>query len=493
MSLSSHLHAVILAGGAGARFWPLSRELDPKQLLSIFGTESLIVQAVQRITPFLGPRPAPVQIVTNERLVGPLSAHLSEQAQSLACVCEFLVEPVGRNTAPALALVAACLAARDPGAILFVLPSDHVMQADAAWADTVRTAVGLAEAGYLATVGIPPTRPETGFGYIELGDTLPELQAGRVCPHRARRFIEKPDLPRAEALLAAGGVCWNAGIFCFRADLLLEEMAEASPEGALIVDTCRQLAMLPPARWLDDSYRLAFAALPPVSIDVAVFERSSRVAVAPVSLAWSDVGSLLALETLGTPDARGNVRIGRGVDIDSRDVTVYTGERLVATLGMADTLVVDTRDATLICPKSRCQDVRAVVQALQAIGAAELAEPCAQVRRWGSWTTLLRGERFQVKLVKMHPFARTATQRHHQRSEHWVVLEGTAVVWRGDEVLTVGAEEDVRIPPGVPHVLLNGGASPLSVIEIQVGDDLSDGDTERLPAPMEVELCPSMP
>ncbi|HEY3378835.1 MAG TPA: mannose-1-phosphate guanylyltransferase/mannose-6-phosphate isomerase [Armatimonadota bacterium] len=480
MTPASHIYAVILAGGSGVRFWPLSRELDPKQLLSIFGTDSLISQAVSRMRPFLGPCPNPTMIITNERLVEPLRDHLTEYGNDWPCPVEFLIEPVGRNTAPALALVAAELMRRDPEAIMFVLPSDHLMQGEVVWAETVQAAIALARGGYFATIGLLPTRPETGYGYIAAGEPLTAFNCGNAHPCRATRFVEKPDRQHAEEYLRDGSFYWNAGMFCLSAAQCLKELAQMSSDGALIVETCRALIEIPRDRWLDDAPRARFAALPALSIDVALMEHSPSVAVIPAALNWHDVGSLLALETLQEADADGNIRIGRGVDVDAHGVTVYSTERLVATLGMEDILVVDTRDATLICPKDRCQDVRAVVNALHVLGAAELAEPCRQVRRWGSWTTLLHGDNYQIKLVELYPGARTAVQRHQQRSEHWVVLEGSAVVWRDADILTVGPNEMIDIPAGATHGLTNIGATTLKVIEIQSGVLLNEDDTERM-------------
>ncbi|OPZ86134.1 MAG: Alginate biosynthesis protein AlgA [bacterium ADurb.Bin429] len=476
----THLHAVIMAGGSGARFWPLSRECDPKQLLSVFGTQSLVVQTIQRIRPFLGMRPNPVCVVTNEQLVGPLRRHLDETVAGSDTTMRFLVEPVGRNTAPALAYAAAVLQAEDPDALLFILPSDHILEGNGAWADTVQAAVLLAQNNFLATIGLTPTRPETGYGYIVAGEELNIGQVGQAHPRRADRFVEKPDRIQAEALLEIPKVYWNAGIFCFRAETLLAELAVQGSQGQQIVETCQALASDPPEAWLTDRHRERFAALPACSIDTVVMEHSSRVAVIPANLQWQDVGSLLALESLGTADANGNIRIGRGVDIASNDVTIYTTERLVATLGVENLLVVDTRDATFICPKDRCQEVRAVVEALRQIGAMELTEPCVRMRRWGRWETLLRGSRYQIKLIEVYPGAQTALQRHQQRSEHWVVVEGTAVVWRDDEIITLSASESLFIPPGTAHSLTNIGTGMLKMIEVQVGDDLSEGDTERL-------------
>jgi len=475
IDLFLRVYPVILAGGSGIRFWPLSRELDPKQLLSIFGTDSLIGQAVSRMRPFLA---NPALIVTNERLAEPLRNHLLEYGSDTPV--DFLIEPAGRNTAPALALAACELVRRDPAAIMFVLPSDHLIAGEEVWTETVRAAVMLAGEGYFATIGLAPTRAEIGYGYIEAGEPLPAYRYGNACPRRVSRFVEKPERAYAEEYLRAGNCYWNAGIFCLPAAQCLDELSRMSPEGCAIVETCRELVQVPPERWFEDNYRERFAALPALSIDVALMERSSSVAVIPAELDWHDVGSLLALETLGQPDENGNIRLGRGVDVDARDITVYGTERLVATLGMENTLIVDTRDATLICPKDRCQDVRAVVEALKVIGAAELTEPCRQVRRWGSWTTLLHGEHYQIKLIEVTPGARTALQRHRRHSEHWVVLEGTAVIHLGNETSEIAAGEMIEIAPGTAHMLENNVVSPLKIIEIQIGELLDGEDTERI-------------
>jgi mannose-1-phosphate guanylyltransferase/mannose-6-phosphate isomerase len=480
ISAESHIYAVILAGGTGARFWPLSRELEPKQLLSVFGTDSLIKQAISRMQPLLGPHPNPTIIVTNERLAESLRDHLMEDGDDGSqSSLELLIEPVGRNTAPALALVAADLQRRDPDAMMFVLPSDHLMSGEEVWSDTVHVAVALAQAGYFATIGLTPTRAETGYGYIEAGAPLSAFDYGNACPLSAARFVEKPDLAHAEEYLRAGNFFWNAGMFCMSAAQCLAELAQASAIGRLIVDTCRSLVEVSKTHWLDEQYRERFAALPAISIDTALMVGSQHVAVIPASLDWSDVGSLMALEILGTADAQGNIRFGRGVDLDGQGVTVYSSERLVATLGLKDMLVVDTRDATLICPKDRCQDVRAVVDALKVLGMNEVVEPCSQVRNWGSWTSLLRGDHYEIIRLEINPGAKTSFQRHQFRHEHWVVLAGSAQVRLNDELHELGMNEMIDIPAGATHDVANTHDTPLLVLEIQTGE-LRHDDIERI-------------
>lgn len=475
----AHLVGVILAGGSGARFWPLSRELSPKQLLSVFGTESLIMHAIQRVLPFVGAEVEAVHIVTNERLAGAIREHLTDEESRFAGI-HYLVEPLGRNTAPAIALMAATLVRTDPEAILLILPSDQVFEGGRAWHETIRAAASLAADGYLATIGLVPTRPESGFGYIESGDVLPAYACGDAVPRNARRFIEKPDVARATELIAMGGVFWNAGIFVMRATAILEGLSAQGGASRAIADACTWIAAQPAMRWTDDAVRERFAALPSLSIDHALMERSSRVAVIPAELRWSDVGSLLALETLAAPDAAGNIRQGRGVDIESTNTTVYSAGRLVATLGVQDLVVVDTTDATLVCHKDRCQEVRRVADALRLQGAEELVEPCTSLRRWGSWTTLLRGAGYQIKLVEVRPGTTTGMHRHLRHSEHWVVMAGEALVTKDGLTAVVAANESVLIPPGVAHSLGNTGEQLLKVLEVQVGEELSERDTVRL-------------
>ncbi len=475
----SRVSAVILAGGSGQRFWPLSRELSPKQLLSVFGQESLIAQAVHRITPFVADDG--VLIVTNERLFDELRNHLTAQPDPRLHTLEYLQEPVPRNTAPAIAFAAAVLERRDPDAVMIVLPSDHLLQAGELWADCIERGIRLAEDGYLVTIGITATRPETGYGYIRAGQELEEYLGGSVVPYAAAEFVEKPDLEHAEEFLAAGGYYWNAGIFVMGATTVLDEMLAAGGEVARVAETARWLAEERENGSLDaDEARARFGALQSVSIDVAVMERSKRVAVIPVALEWSDVGSLLALDAVAVPDEHGNVREGRGVDVDSHNTTVFSTDRLVATLGLQDAIVVDTADATLVLPKSRAQDVRLVFDALKAAGADEVVKPKVSLRPWGSWTSLLSGPGFQIKLLEIKPGAKPSLQRHHHRSEHWIVVAGTASVTRDNEVVEVHVNESIHIPTGAVHRIENCGKVPLKVIEVQVGEYLGEDDIVRI-------------
>ncbi|MHB8761283.1 MAG: mannose-1-phosphate guanylyltransferase/mannose-6-phosphate isomerase [Coriobacteriia bacterium] len=475
----NHTYAAILAGGSGQRFWPLSRELKPKQLLSMFGQESLIVQAVRRIMPFVKD-PARVMIVTNERLFDELRNHLTAQDDRQLHMLGYIQEPIARNTAPAIALAAAMFAAQDPDAVMVVLPSDHILSDGELWADCLTTAIAAASDGYLVTIGIQPTRPETGYGYILAADALPQFAGSQVMPHVVEKFVEKPNQRHAEEFVASGRYFWNAGIFVMKAARVLEELDAQGGDRALIAETARWIASQPEKGRNGDQARSLFESLPSISIDIAVMEQSDRVAVIPAHLDWSDVGSLLSLADVAEPDRARNVRVGRGVDIGSSDSIVYSTDRLVATLGVKDVIVVDTSDATLVLARDRAQDVRQVVEALKEQGADEVVQPKVSLRPWGSWTSLLSAPRYQIKLIEVKPGSRLSLQKHHHRSEHWIVVSGTAVVSRDDERVEVHANESIFLPVGCVHRLENCGKVPLQLIEVQVGEYLGEDDIVRL-------------
>ena len=472
---AGRVHAVVLAGGSGQRFWPISRELSPKQLLGLFGTESLVAQAIHRVLPMLEGGASDATVVTNERLFDELRNNLVSQDDEHLQEVDYLVEPMGRNTAPAIALACAYIVSSDPEGIAVVLPSDHVLDDGAVWHDTLTCAIELARAGYLTTIGIRPTRAETGYGYIRLGGSLPAFEVGCARPFCADAFVEKPDEQTAIAYVSDGAYLWNAGVFVMRASDYLDELRR-SPANSRIANVAEAIAAGLP----EGEARERFAALPSVSIDVAVMESADRVAVVPAAMGWSDVGSLLSLEALARPDAAGNLRIGRGVDVDSDNTLVYSGDRLVATLGVRDLVIVDTADATLVAHRDSVQDVRLVVEALRAQGAEEVVQPKTSLRPWGTWTTLLEMPGFKVKQIDVKPRCRASLQRHARRSENWIVAMGRARVTRGEDTIHLGPGESVYLPAGMTHRMENAGDALLRIIEVQTGDYLGEDDVERL-------------
>jgi len=476
--MSDAIYAAVLAGGSGQRFWPLSRELSPKQMLSVFGTESLIAQAVHRVDGVVEPQN--VSIVTSARLFDELRNHLTAQPDPSLRHLRYLQEPLARNTAPAIAYAAAVCERENPDAVMIVLPSDHLLETGGLWTECLQSAIALARDGHLVTIGIAPTRPETAYGYIEAGPVLEEYSVGRAHPRLAERFVEKPDDARAAEFLANGGYYWNAGIFVMGAARVLEELA-SHEDTAGIAATARWLAAKQGAGSLDDAEAYArFESLPSISIDYAVMERAHRVAVIPAALDWSDVGSLLALANVAEPDAAGNVRVGRGVDLESRNSIVYSSDRLVATLGVEDLMVIDTMDATLVAPKARAQDVRLVVEALAAAGAGEVVHSKTSLRPWGSWTTLMDAPGYKIKRVEVSPGSRLSLQSHTRRSEHWVVVSGMAWVTCDDRQFELPANKSAYIPVGSVHRLENRGAEPLVIIEVQVGEYVGEDDIVRI-------------
>ena len=475
----SHIYATILAAEVASASGRFRASSTPSSFSLMFGTESLIAAAVHRILPF-AENGSSVVVATNERLFDELRNHLTAQEDPELHAVGYIQEPLPKNTAPAIALAAATFLAEDPDAIMVVLPSDHLLEDGQLWADCINSAAHAAADGYLVTIGIEPTRPETGYGYIRAAEALPELTVGGAVPHVVAEFVEKPDSARAEQFVASGEYYWNAGIFVMRAAQVLEELDRAGGAEASIADAARWIAAQAPENRNGAEARERFAQLEALSIDTAVMERSDRVAVIPAALKWSDVGSLLALADVAAPDAAGNVRVGRGVDIDSTDSIVYSSDRLVATVGITDLIVVDTADATLVLPKSRAQDVRQVVDALKALGAPEVTQPKVSLRPWGMWQSLLSSPNYQIKLIEVKPGARLSLQKHHHRSEHWIVVSGTAVVTRDAEQIEVHVNEGVFLPVGCVHRLQNCGKVPLQLIEVQVGEYLGEDDIVRI-------------
>ncbi|MBL8255322.1 MAG: mannose-1-phosphate guanylyltransferase/mannose-6-phosphate isomerase [Pseudoxanthomonas mexicana] len=456
------LQPVLLSGGSGTRLWPLSREAYPKQFLPLAGDDTMVQATWRRVEAIADLAPIVVANEEHRFLV-------AEQLRQIgAPVPAIVLEPVGRNTAPAIA--AAALQAMVDGAdpLLLVLPSDHVVRDVAGFQRAVREASSAAEAGALVTFGIVPDAPETGFGYIQ-------AEAGEGL-RKVSRFVEKPDATTAQSYLDAGGYYWNSGMFLFRASRYLEELANVRPD---IVEAVR--AAHASARHDGDFVRLdkdAFAVCPPDSIDYAVMEKTARAMVLPIDIGWNDVGSWSALWDVAERDADGNAHHGDVIAVDSRNSYAYA-QRLVALVGVDDIVVVETDDAVLVARKDRVQDVKQVVARLKEEQRSQAVLHREVHRPWGSYDSVDNGGRHQVKRIKVKPGAALSLQMHHHRAEHWIVVSGTAKVTRGDEILLLSENESTYIPLGVKHRLENPGKVPLELIEVQSGSYLGEDDIVR--------------
>lgn len=459
------LTPLILSGGSGTRLWPLSREHYPKQFLPLNGEGSLFQDTLARLDAL--PQAGAPLVVCNQAHGFMVAQQLQEQGREAAAI---LLEPVGRNTAPAVAIGALKALHTDPAAILLVMPADHVIRDLERFAAAVAEGQRAAAEGALVTFGIVPTRPETGYGYIKSDGAQNAVQL-------VERFVEKPDLATAEEYVRSGDYYWNSGIFMFRADRYLEVLEEYEPA---MVDACRRA--LAAAKQDLDFIRLdeaAFAQSPDNSIDYAVMERTRDAVVVPMDVGWSDLGSWAALQEVSEPGPEGNVLIGDVLTEDTRDCYVRAENRLVATVGLKSTVVVETADAVLVADRERVQDVKAIVQRLQAQGREESANHRRVYRPWGSYEGIAQAERFQVKRIVVNPGQQLSLQMHHHRAEHWIVVRGTAKVECGDKTFLLSEDQSTYIPLGTTHRLSNPGVIPLELIEVQTGAYLGEDDIVR--------------
>lgn len=384
----------------------------------------------------------------------------------------FLLEPFGRNTAPAIALAAHRVIQQfGSNALLLVLPADHLILDQCAFERAVRDAVNLAEQGYMATFGIVPTNPETGYGYIEQGEAL-------ATGYRVKRFVEKPDLETAQDLVASGRYFWNSGMFCFKAQVFLDELVTYTPDVAKSIQICWDAIDSESSNTALEIPADLFAKVPDISVDYAVMERSDRVAVVPSDFGWSDIGSWNALKDLIEPDADGNRLNGDAVAVDSQNIFVQSN-RLVATVGVSDLMIVDTPDALLVAHPDSAQRVKDVVGELKARNHEAYKLHRTVSRPWGTYTVLEEGPRFKIKRIEVNPAASLSLQMHHHRSEHWVVVSGTARIVNGESETLVQANQSAYIPAGQRHRLENPGVLLCVMIEVQCGDYLSEDDIVR--------------
>ncbi len=459
---------VILSGGSGTRLWPVSRESFPKQLWPLISGQSLLQDTASRA---MGADFAPPIVVCNQE-------HRFLIAEQLRAAgigdARIVLEPVGRNSAPAIAAAALLVAEHDPAAILWMMAADSAITRPDRLQEALAIASQAAARGLFVTFGMKPDRAETGYGYIAQGEQVDDIAGA----YRVERFVEKPDAATAARLVEGGRHLWNSGMFVFTAATLIEEMEAHAPA---VLDGVRK--SLKASRSDLDFIRLepdAFAATPNISLDYAVAERTDRAAVVPADLGWSDVGSWRALWELGQKDEHGNVAVGDVLLESAQNCYARSDGMLTAIVGLSDVVVVTTQDAVLAMHRDRAQDVKRIVERLRATGRPEAATHSRCYRPWGHYESLASGDRFQVKRIVVKPGERLSLQKHFHRAEHWVVVAGTANVTRDNETLMVRENESIYLPLGSVHRLENPGRIPLTLIEVQSGSYLGEDDIVRL-------------
>jgi len=467
MSKPAIITPVILSGGSGTRLWPLSRKALPKQLLALAGTSTMLQETAARATGegFVAPL-----IISNQEHRFLIAEQLRAAGIAHAGI---ILEPVGRNTAPAAAVAALKALEGDPEALILLMPSDHVVGDRAAFHRAVAIAARAAQRGALVTFGIRPVAPETGYGYIKAAQPLADVDGALAI----ERFVEKPDAQTAQGYLSEGGYFWNSGMFLFRAQSFLDELMRLQPR---MLEACRD-ALAHSHRDMD-FIRLgepAFVACPSDSIDYAVMEHARSAAVVPVEMAWNDVGSWQSLWDIAARDAGGNAVLGDVVTEKTKNSYIRSEGPLVAAVGVDDLVIVATKDAVLVSRRNASQDVKKIVDQLEGAGRDKHVYHALVHRPWGTYETVDSGPNFQVKHIMVKPGAKLSLQMHHHRAEHWIVVDGTALVTCDDRQFVLKANESTYIPLGAKHRLENPGKLPLQLIEVQSGTYLSEDDIVR--------------
>ena len=462
-SLNHKIIPVVMAGGTGSRLWPMSRALYPKQFLNLSGDGTMLQDTVTRLDGVVNSKP---MVICNEdhRFI------VAEQLRELDKLGPVVLEPVGRNTAPAVALSALQVAKENPESLLLILAADHLIKDKEAFHNAVNIAAKHAEDGKLVTFGVVPDKPETGYGYIKKGSA----EGGAF---EVTEFVEKPDINTASEYLTSGEYLWNSGMFMFKASTYLEELLKFRPD---IFSACENAVGHIESDL--DFVRVdkeAFQSCPEDSIDYAVMEKTDHAVVVPLDACWSDVGSWSSLWEVSEKDQNGNVSIGDVLMHDTSNCYVHTEEKLVATIGLDNTVIVETKDAVLVADQSRSQDVKKIISKLKSAGRNEHYIHREVYRPWGKYDSIDNGSRYQVKRITVKPGEKLSTQMHHHRAEHWIVVSGTARVKVGDLENLITENESVYIPVGEVHFLENPGKLPLELIEVQSGSYLGEDDIVR--------------
>lgn len=456
---------VILSGGSGSRLWPKSRHHYPKQLHQLYGDKTMLQQTVCRVKHL---NAAPIIICNNHQRF-----MVADQLQEIQCDSEIILEPVARNTAPAIVVAALRAMQADTNAVIAVFPADHLVNNSDVFNAALDTAVGAAEAGALVTFGVVPTKPEVGYGYIK---SLGKGAAGSAAQN-ITAFVEKPNLSTAQTYCDSGDYFWNSGMFVFSAAQLIEELKNFEPE---MVAHCE--AALARAKTDLDFIRLSeqeFALCPDISIDYALMEKTSNAKMVALNAGWSDVGSWEALWEVSEKDEHNNVLVGDAMVYGSKNCYAASEGRLVALVGVEDLVVVETADSVLVMDKNRSQDVKHIVTELKRLKRSEFESHREVFRPWGSYDLVDCGERYQVKRITVKPGHSLSLQMHHHRAEHWVVVTGTAEVQREDSTQILSENQSVYIPIGQKHRLANPGLVPLQLIEVASGGYLAEDDIVR--------------
>lgn len=462
----SPLVPVILCGGSGTRLWPLSRSGYPKQFVEFQKGQTLFKSTLKRVASLSSVGNPIVVCNKDHRFLA------KRDLDDLSCHGSIIVEPVAKNTAPAIALAAFEAVKSDPNAVLLVLPSDHSIEGRTAFVKAVEDSVLLAEGSYLVTFGIRPTGPETGFGYIEAGDPISEGS------FKVKRFVEKPVLAKAKEMLEDGGYYWNSGMFVFKASCYLDALKSFAPE---IFDHCRiAMESQTVANGFISPNSDSMCECPSDSIDYAVMEKTAKAAVLPLNVVWNDLGAWNAMHAVAEKDTDNNTQIGDALSISCVNCYIHSTSRLVSAIGMHDVAIVETSDAVLVAPLSRVQEVKNVVAKLKATGRSEAVLPPVVQRPWGTYESIARGEHYQSKRIIINPGEALSLQLHHHRSEHWTIVDGAAEITVGDKVFTCQRNDSVYIPVETVHRLINRTDSPVVLIEVQCGDYLGEDDIVRL-------------